>query len=51
MAKAHEAIVQVTGDAKEYVKTWTSYQALWDLQSDQVYGRLGSDTQVSFFSV
>ncbi|CAH8501365.1 unnamed protein product [Schistosoma guineensis] len=46
LAKAHEAIVQVTGDAKEYVKTWTSYQALWDLQSDQVYGRLGSDTQV-----
>ncbi|CAH8838540.1 unnamed protein product [Trichobilharzia szidati] len=46
LAKAYEAIAQVTGEAKEYVKTWTSYQALWDLQSDQVYGRLGSDTQV-----
>ncbi|CAH8499852.1 unnamed protein product [Heterobilharzia americana] len=46
LAKAHKAIVQVTGEAKEYVKTWTSYQALWDLQSDQVYGRLGSDTQI-----
>lgn len=46
LANAHEAVVYLSGQAKEYVKTWTSYQALWDLQGDQVYDRLGSDTQV-----
>jgi dynein heavy chain 1 len=28
---------------KKYVKEWLCYQALWDLQADNLYGRLGSD--------
>ncbi|KAF8560529.1 hypothetical protein P879_02534 [Paragonimus westermani] len=46
LEQAHQAILDVVDEAREYVKTWTSYQALWDLQSDQVYGRIGKDTQV-----
>ncbi|TGZ69850.1 hypothetical protein CRM22_003509 [Opisthorchis felineus] len=46
LEQAHQAILDVVSEAREYVKTWTSYQALWDLQSDQVYGRIGTDTRV-----
>ncbi|THD25348.1 Dynein heavy chain 1 cytosolic [Fasciola hepatica] len=46
LEEAHQAIMDVVDEAREYVKTWTSYQALWDLQGDQVYGRIGTDTQV-----
>ncbi|VDP72907.1 unnamed protein product [Echinostoma caproni] len=46
LEQAHQAIMDVVDEAREYVKTWTSYQALWDLQGDQVYGRIGTDTQV-----
>lgn len=48
LEEAHQAIMDVINEAREYVKTWTSYQALWDLQGDQVYGRIGTDTQVRF---
>lgn len=44
---AHESISDILSETEEYVKTWTSYQALWDLQSDQVYSRIGTDLAVS----
>lgn len=28
---------------QNYVKEWLCYQALWDLQADNLYGRLGTD--------
>ncbi|EUB63753.1 Cytoplasmic dynein 1 heavy chain [Echinococcus granulosus] len=34
---AHDAIFGILSETEEYVKTWTSYQALWDLQVDQVW--------------
>uniref|UniRef100_A0A0X3P013 Dynein heavy chain, cytoplasmic n=1 Tax=Schistocephalus solidus TaxID=70667 RepID=A0A0X3P013_SCHSO len=43
---AHEEIRNLMDETEEYVKTWTSYQTLWDLQSDQVYARLGTDLEV-----
>ncbi|BHF62050.1 Cytoplasmic dynein 1 heavy chain 1 [Sparganum proliferum] len=42
---AHEEIRNLMDETEEYVKTWTSYQTLWDLQSDQVYARLGTDLE------
>ncbi len=47
LMRAHEAISELLGETEEYVKTWTSYQALWDLQSDQVYSRIGTNLDVS----
>uniref|UniRef100_A0A5K3FEA9 Dynein heavy chain, cytoplasmic n=2 Tax=Mesocestoides corti TaxID=53468 RepID=A0A5K3FEA9_MESCO len=43
---AHDAIYDILAETEEYVKTWTSYQALWDLQSDQVYTRIGTNLEV-----
>lgn len=43
---SHAAINIVIRDAEDYVKTWTNYQALWDLQPDQVYSRLSDNMTV-----
>lgn len=47
LARAHESVFNVVGETEEYVKTWTSYQKLWDLQSDQVYAKIGNNLDVS----
>ena len=39
---AYKTIEWIVERAREYVKTWTSYQALWDLQPEVLYERLGS---------
>lgn len=44
---AHDAIFGILSETEEYVKTWTSYQALWDLQVDQVYNRIGTNLEAS----
>ncbi|VEL06840.1 unnamed protein product [Protopolystoma xenopodis] len=49
LQSTHRAISEVIRETDEYVRTWTRYQALWDLQSDQVYERLGTDVQAKIF--
>lgn len=43
---AYDSICNILDETEEYVKTWTSYQALWDLQPDQVYNRIGNNLEV-----
>lgn len=43
LMEAHEAIDHVVNMANDYVNQWTRYQALWDLQQDMLFERLGSD--------
>lgn len=41
--KAYEAIENKIKQVQKYVDEWLSYQSLWDLQTDAMYGRLGDD--------
>lgn len=40
---AYEAIEHKVSEVRCYVDEWLRYQSLWDLQADQLYGRLGED--------
>jgi dynein heavy chain 1 len=40
---AYTAILVRMGQVRAYVNTWYSYQALWDLDPNKVYARLGDD--------
>ncbi|XP_034944602.1 dynein heavy chain, cytoplasmic isoform X1 [Chelonus insularis] len=40
---AYEAIESKMKDVAEYVDQWLRYQALWDLQPENLYGKLGED--------
>jgi dynein heavy chain 1 len=40
---AYTAILLRMGQVRAYVNTWYSYQALWDLDPNKVYARLGDD--------
>jgi dynein heavy chain 1 len=40
---AYETIEKLVGEVREYVEIWLKYQALWDLQPDQLYERLGTN--------
>ncbi|CAB3253573.1 unnamed protein product [Arctia plantaginis] len=40
---AYDAIEQKISQVREYVHEWLRYQALWDLQPESLYGRLGED--------
>ncbi|XP_074099131.1 dynein heavy chain, cytoplasmic isoform X3 [Cotesia typhae] len=40
---AYESIETKIKDVAEYVDQWLRYQALWDLQPDNLYGKLGDD--------
>jgi len=42
----HDDVVLCTACyAVSAVQIWLSYQALWDLQADYLYGKLGSDLE------
>uniref|UniRef100_A0A183BLW5 Dynein heavy chain, cytoplasmic n=2 Tax=Globodera pallida TaxID=36090 RepID=A0A183BLW5_GLOPA len=41
--EAHMAIEAIVTKVGDYVTQWTRYQALWDLQQDVLFDRLGSD--------
>ncbi|XP_052742503.1 dynein heavy chain, cytoplasmic isoform X1 [Bicyclus anynana] len=43
LENAYDAIEQKISQVREYVDEWLRYQALWDLQPDSLYGRLGED--------
>lgn len=40
---AYAAINDTVAKANDYVNQWTRYQALWDLQQDMLFERLGTD--------
>lgn len=40
---AYETIETLVIAADDYVNTWLDFQSLWDLQTDQLYTRLGKD--------
>ena len=46
LERAFSSVQVLVQQAELYVRTWTSYQSLWDLQADQIYNRLGEDLQV-----
>ncbi|XP_013140288.1 PREDICTED: dynein heavy chain, cytoplasmic [Papilio polytes] len=43
LENAYDAIEQKISQVREYVDEWLRYQALWDLQPETLYGRLGED--------
>lgn len=40
---AYETVESLITAAEDYVNTWLDFQSLWDLQTDQLYARLGKD--------
>lgn len=42
LERAYAAMEEAVRAARDYVDTWTNYQALWDLQGEQVYAPLGA---------
>ncbi|XP_044006814.1 dynein heavy chain, cytoplasmic isoform X3 [Aphidius gifuensis] len=43
LESAYEAVESKMKDIADYVDQWLRYQALWDLQPDNLYGKLGED--------
>ncbi|XP_064484606.1 dynein heavy chain, cytoplasmic-like isoform X2 [Ornithodoros turicata] len=43
LEKCYGAIETTMRQMTDYVREWTRYQSLWDLQQDVLYARLGSD--------
>ncbi|KAK7504322.1 hypothetical protein BaRGS_00004626, partial [Batillaria attramentaria] len=43
---AYAAVQKIVGDFKKYVNVWLRYQALWDLNPDVLYGRMGSNLKL-----
>ncbi|XP_050667850.1 dynein heavy chain, cytoplasmic isoform X2 [Leptidea sinapis] len=43
LEKAYGAIEMKISEVRDYVDKWLRYQALWDLQPESLYGRLGED--------
>ncbi|XP_057661058.1 dynein heavy chain, cytoplasmic isoform X2 [Diorhabda carinulata] len=40
---AYSAIASKIKEVQNYVNEWLTYQSLWDLQADNLYGKLGED--------
>jgi dynein heavy chain 1 len=43
LEQAYTAVEVVIGRVRDYVSEWLRYQALWDLQPDMLYERLGTN--------
>ena len=43
LASAYKALNNTINEAEVYVKTWLSYQALWDIKVEDFYQRFGDD--------
>nr|CAD7194334.1 unnamed protein product [Timema douglasi] len=43
LESAYDAIDKKIKEISKYVDDWLRYQSLWDLQQDNLYGRLGED--------
>ena len=44
--EVYASIVKILDDANNYLKTWLSFQSLWDLQTDNFFNRLGGNLHV-----
>lgn len=43
---AYDRISTIVSAAEEYVRTWTNYQALWEIDIKKVYDRLGDNIEL-----
>lgn len=43
LENAYSAIAAKIKEVQGYVNEWLTYQTLWDLQADNLYGMLGED--------
>ncbi|XP_044265029.1 dynein heavy chain, cytoplasmic isoform X6 [Tribolium madens] len=43
LENAYSAIASKIKEIQNYVNEWLTYQSLWDLQADNLYGKLGDD--------
>ncbi|CAH1114572.1 unnamed protein product [Psylliodes chrysocephalus] len=43
LTNAYSAISSKIKEVQSYVNEWLTYQSLWDLQADNLYGKLGED--------
>ncbi|KAJ8974295.1 hypothetical protein NQ317_014466 [Molorchus minor] len=43
LSSAYSAIASKIKEVQNYVNEWLTYQSLWDLQADNLYGKLGDD--------
>ncbi|XP_078728003.1 cytoplasmic dynein 1 heavy chain 1-like isoform X1 [Lampetra fluviatilis] len=46
LCQANSAIINTCMEVAKYVKEWLQYQSLWDMQPENVYGRLGEDLRL-----
>ena len=45
ITEAYETVEKILGEGNAYYQQWKQYQALWDLQSAQIYGMLEEDVE------
>ncbi|MCQ2815661.1 MAG: AAA family ATPase [archaeon] len=45
LQNTYKALEDKFMECEEYVKTWFSYQVLWNIQPEGIYGRLGDDME------
>lgn len=45
ITEAYETVEKILGEGNAYYHQWKQYQALWDLQSAQIYGMLEEDVE------
>jgi len=45
LKNAYQTLETKLGECEVYVKTWLSYQVLWDIQPRDIYDRLGDDME------
>lgn len=43
---AYSRIDNTLKDAKKYVNTWLNFQALWEISSEEIYAKLGTDIKI-----
>ena len=43
LQNCYKKLENVFDECEEYVKTWLSYQVLWDIQPNNIYNKLGDD--------
>lgn len=43
LKQAYSTVENIIQECSEYLKSWLSYQVLWDIQSKNIYDKLGDD--------
>jgi len=44
--EVYSAINKILDQAKNYLKTWLSFQSLWDLQQEAFFDKLGENLKI-----